>query len=759
MYNLSFFPSYFGLNPPGFINLIRVCIFLPVILLLFSLHTLAQQKYTDSLNEVTSDTIYIASEPDYPPFCIVNENGNADGFSVDIFTAAADAVRLSVVIKVGVWNYIKQELAEGKIDALPLVGRTPEREEHYDFTMSYLSLHGAVFVRKGTERIQSLADLKGKEIVVMKGDNAEEFVRRENISDKIFTTKTFEEAFKELAQGKYDAVINQRITGLKLLDEMGIESIVALDFQIPQFRQDFCFAVKKGNTMLLSRLNEGLSIIIANGTFEEIRIKWFGPADKSAIDLLRMAKTVLFILIPVILILVLLWIYFLRSQVKKRTQRLNEEIEEHKQTLNSLENQQKELKESEEQIRLLLNSTAEGIYAIDNHGKCTLVNKAALIALGYSSQQEMLGKNMHKLIHHTRADGTKCELESCEIYKTFKDGAEVHHENEVFWKAGGSSFLVEYYSHPIRKNGKVTGSVVTFWDITERKKAENELIRLKNHLGKEVDQRTAELADKLQKLDKSQRAMLYMVEDLNQITQALKQEKAKLKAANTELEAFTYSVSHDLRAPLRAINGFSKFLLEDYADKLDEEGQRFISTIRENAAKMDKLITDLLNLSRVSRASLNITDVDMKNLALAAFKDISDEEEQNTFEFLVSDLPEVSCDSSLMKQVWQNLIGNALKYSAKSETKKIEIGTKKNNTEHTFYIKDKGAGFNNKYKHKLFGVFQRLHHENEFEGTGVGLTIVQRIIQRHGGKVWAEGEISKGATFYFSLPFNNSVYI
>ena len=152
---------------------------------------------------------------------------------------------------------------------MPLVGRTPEREEVYDFTLPYLSLHGAVFVRKGTKGINSISDLKDKEVVVMAGDNAEEFVRREKISDKIFTTHTFKEAFKDLNNGNYDAVLTQRVLGIKLLEEMGIDEIEPLNFQIPKFRQDFCFAVKKGDTELLASLNEGLSIVIANGTYDE----------------------------------------------------------------------------------------------------------------------------------------------------------------------------------------------------------------------------------------------------------------------------------------------------------------------------------------------------------------------------------------------------------------------------------------------------------------------------------------------------------
>ncbi|RIH63150.1 PAS domain S-box protein [Mariniphaga sediminis] len=712
----------------------------------------SQKNSLTEPKELFSDTITIGSEPNYPPYCIIDENGNADGFSVELFKAAARAVGMEVKIKVDIWNQIKQDLNDGKIDALPLVGRTPEREEWFDFTMPYLSLHGAIFVRTETSDIQSLSDLEEKEIVVMKGDNAEEFVRRENISDKIYTTNTFEEAFIQLAAGRHDAVITQRITGIELLKKLNIKSVVPLPVQIPSFRQDFCFAVREGNAPLLNRLNEGLSIVITNDTFEEIRNKWFGPESTEKQLSQNLLKAGLFILIPLILILIVFWIVFLRREVSRRTKRLNNEIAERKKTLEILKEQQDLLKSSKEQIRLLLDSTAEGIYGIDLNGCCIFMNQSGLEALGYTDMQQVIGKNMHRLIHHTKNDGSKYEEKACKIYQAFKENRGTHSDDEVLWRADGTSFPVEYFSYPFRKNGKITGSVVTFWDISHRKKAEAELIGLKDELEKQVTQRTNELEEKVQKLDKSQKAMLYMVEDLNSITAELKDGRRKLQLANQELEAFTYSVSHDLRAPLRAINGFSNFLMEDYADQLDDEGKRFINTIRDNATKMDMLISDLLNLSRVSRTNLSLGKIDITETVRSVYHDIVTQKEQETFEFIIHKMPAVECDLNLMKQVWQNLIENAVKYSSKSETKKIEIGTREKKKEITFYIKDWGAGFDEKYKDKLFGVFQRLHPDQEFAGTGVGLAVVQRIIKRHGGKVWAKGEPNRGATFYFSLP-------
>ncbi|HPS61508.1 MAG TPA: PAS domain S-box protein [Bacteroidales bacterium] len=243
-----------------------------------------------------------------------------------------------------------------------------------------------------------------------------------------------------------------------------------------------------------------------------------------------------------------------------------------------------------------------------------------------------------------------------------------------------------------------------------------------------------------------------LIRQNEELEQRVLERTSQLEAANREMETFSYSVAHDLRAPLRAITGFSSLLAEGYNDRLDQEGQRFIATICQNTSKMDRLITDMLSLSQVSRAELNIKKVNMRAFAEAMFRELATDEEKTEFDFSVGKLPVVSCDEMLIKQVWQNLISNALKYSSKSERKQIRIGFRNEKTEFIFYIRDRGIGFNEKYKDKLFGVFQRLLSAREFEGTGVGLAIVQRIINRHGGRVWAEGELNKGATFYFTLP-------
>ncbi|MBS1619793.1 MAG: hybrid sensor histidine kinase/response regulator, partial [Bacteroidetes bacterium] len=232
----------------------------------------------------------------------------------------------------------------------------------------------------------------------------------------------------------------------------------------------------------------------------------------------------------------------------------------------------------------------------------------------------------------------------------------------------------------------------------------------------------------------------------------VRERTAQLETVNKELEAFSYSVAHDLRAPLRVINGFSRMVLKMEEAKISKVSFENLHIIMKNAAQMGQLIDDLLDFSRLGRAAIEVRQVEMQDLVQSVIKDLQNSDQYTVPEIRINDLADAKCDPILMRQVWANLISNAVKYSRKKESPLIEIGTSHRNGMNTYYVKDNGAGFNMEFYDKLFAVFQRLHKVTEYEGTGVGLALVQRIITKHSGKVWADSEPEKGATFYFTLP-------
>lgn len=230
----------------------------------------------------------------------------------------------------------------------------------------------------------------------------------------------------------------------------------------------------------------------------------------------------------------------------------------------------------------------------------------------------------------------------------------------------------------------------------------------------------------------------------------------QLQTANYEMESFSYSVSHDLRAPLRAMDGFARILLDDYHSKLDDEGKHLLNVIVNNAQRMGQLIDDLLEFSRLSRMEIMLSKINMQSLVSTVYEEFSSDGKEMKIDFQIGNLPDAKGDSAMMRQVWANLISNAIKFTSHNNKPIIEVGAQARNGEMIYYVKDNGAGFDMAYADKLFGVFQRLHATKDFEGTGVGLAIVHRIISRLGGHVWAEGKVNEGATFYFSLPKNES---
>lgn len=404
--------------------------------------------------------------------------------------------------------------------------------------------------------------------------------------------------------------------------------------------------------------------------------------------------------------------------------------------------------QSEERFRLAILSAPIPIMIHNEKGKVVHLNNEWERKSGYN-------KNELQSIHEWVSLAYENEKETVlsDINKLY-NLKEVLDEGEYPFKAkNGKEVVWTFFSAPLGKDENGNRQIITTAiDVTEQKITANELRKYREHLEDLVKQRTEELVVKTKNIDDSRKALTILLEDVNEARLELNKVNDQLGSVNKELETFAYSVSHDLRAPLRHIHGFINLLKKPENQADPEIIKKYSEVITSSAQKMGKLIDDLLSFSRIGRNELKKQTFDLNEVIDEIINEYTPSLNERKIVFNVAKLNKITADRNLMRVVFSNLIENAIKFTRGKETAEISIGeTIKNKNEIIIFIKDNGAGFDNKYVHKLFGVFQRLHTENEFEGTGIGLASVQRIIHKHGGKIWAEGEVNKGATFYISL--------
>jgi PAS domain S-box-containing protein len=383
--------------------------------------------------------------------------------------------------------------------------------------------------------------------------------------------------------------------------------------------------------------------------------------------------------------------------------------------------ERKRAEEVRERLAAVVESSDDAIISKAMDGTITAWNSGAERLFGYSAAEAM-GRPMRMLLPPERRN------EESDILGRIARGESVEHFETVRVRKDGTKIDISATLSPIKNSaGTVVGASKIARDITERKLAEEQIRKLNDELEQRVVERTAQL-----------------------------------ETANKELEAFSYSVSHDLRAPLRHIGGFSKLLMEEFGPSFDPTAYKYLERIEAGTQKMGLLVDELLNLARVGRHVLNRQPAKLKQIVAEVVAILQPGSEGREVQWHIADLPEVECDPVLVKQVFQNLLANALKFtrahsngnapSEKSVTPVvIEVDYREEDGQPVFMVRDNGIGFNMKYVDKLFGVFQRLHRAEDYEGTGIGLATVQRIVHKHGGRAWAEGEPDKGATFYFTL--------
>jgi PAS domain S-box-containing protein len=368
-----------------------------------------------------------------------------------------------------------------------------------------------------------------------------------------------------------------------------------------------------------------------------------------------------------------------------------------------------ELRLSEEKFKRTVDNISDGILIIENH-ELIYANDRVKEILGYTFE-EIRKMDVHSFVSPVDADRFTDEIDK------MRAGLDLLPEQEYWYvaKDGSRKYISSTLSMNYIEDGKYS-LYILIRDITDKKLAEEELQKLNEELEERVKERTQQL-----------------------------------EQVNNQLLAFSYSVSHDLRTPLRSIDGFSQVLLEDFSKYLDETGQDYLQRIRTSTKRMSNLIDDLLALSRLTRKELSIEKLDLTKICNEIFEELKINEPSRKIRVSIERGMKLNGDPTLIRTVIENLIGNSWKFTRKKALPKIIFGTKTINNEKIYFIEDNGVGFDMAYANKLFTVFQRLHSYKEFEGTGIGLAIVQRIINRHGGKIWAEGKVNKGATFYFTI--------
>lgn len=860
-------------------------------------------------------TVVSASETDYPPYCIVDRNNQADGFAVELLTASLQTMGYEVSFEVGPWHEVKQALVDGKVRVLPLVGRTPEREALFDFTFPYLTMHGTIVTRSDESAIRSLEDLRGKEVAVMSGDNAEEFIRRADIGATVITKGTFTEALDALSKGQHDAVIMQKLLFYQLAKTNDIGNLKTVDEILYEYEQSFCFAVREGDKEMLNHLNEGLAINISNGTFDRLYGKWITPLESYAtkrsriviggdsnyppyeyldengqpagfnVELTRAiakhaglnidiqlrpwnqiregllageidmvqgmfysperdrefdfsaphstvshvavaaaglglpedldaleGKTVVVMkgdimhdllvsngainvvtadsqegvleaihggthdyglvarlpalywvekhswnglqigekpfhaseycyavkggnetllslfaeglaaikasgefrqiykrtlnfyegfeykyfgylaiataLLVALLMVAVAWNKQLKSNVKERTNELETEVLLHRRHLQALE-------EREETINLLLNSTAEGIYGLDREGFCEFFNRAAQELLHYEEKQ-VLGTKVHELIAHTEQDGTSSPQDQCLVHDVLKTGIPFHNDNGILWRSDSTPLNVEYWIHPIQRGGQVTGAVITFIDITEKKKLMEQRIR---------------------------------------------------SGQLSSLGELAAGVAHEINNPITGVINYAQILLNKDLERNKQE--QILTNIIKEGSRIAVIVRSLLSYAHKDRTLMTVLDVgDLVHGPLQLLQQQLNRDGIFLDVDLDEDLAKVFGNAQKLEQVLLNLISNARhalndKYPTADPNKILRISA--NNQEDggsalvRLTVWDQGVGIPEEHQDKIFNRFFTTRAAGI--GTGLGLSITHDILEEHGAVVHVESEL------------------
>lgn len=737
-----------------------------------------------------AEVIRAASEIDYPPYCVRNAAGQADGFSVELLRASLQAMGRDVDFELGPWNQIRQRLERGTVQVLPLVGRTPEREALYDFTFPYLTMHGTIVVRDQDRDMTTLADLTGRQVAVMRGGNAEEFVRRINLDATIVTTDSFEQALRELAAGQHDAVIIQRLVALQLMNQLGVGNLRLAGPPLEDFKQSFSFAVREGDKKLLGLLNEGLAMVMADGTFRRLQTKWFGPIEATQPSRSRLVIGGDHNYPP---------FEFLDENGEPAgynvelsraiARQLGLDVSFHLgpwgEIREALERGEIDLVQG-----LFYSPEREAAFdftpahAVVNHGivvRADTPMPASLAELQGKSILVMRGDIMHdaaiELGYAEQLVPVATQEEALRLLAAGQhDCALVAKIPALYWikhrgwrnlRVSDHTVRSPEYCFAVPENNERLLSL--FSEGLANVRATGEYRRIYGKwLGGYEQSRTLreQLKDLLWVLlpvvallvaalawsYTLRRTVRTRTAELRREIAERQAREADVQRKNAELERFTYTVSHDLKSPLVTIKTFLGFLRQDLdAGDAQRIGADF-AFLHGAADRMARLLDELLQLSRVGWVVNPPVRVGFRELVAEALGSVAGRIAESGVEVEVAPEELVLCgDRQRLVEIWQNLLDNAVKYMGAQSAPRIELGTEICAAETVFYVRDNGQGIEARDQVKIFGLFEQL--DTRAEGSGLGLALVKRLVELNGGRIWVESAGSgQGSCFRFTLP-------